>query len=95
MSGTPIPEGEYCTTASGLRLHYHMHGEAGRPVVVFLHGSGPGASGYSNFKHNYGVLAEAGYTVMTGGGPGIMEAANRGASEAKGINIGLGISLVI
>ena len=63
-----LPEGHYAQCANGYRIHYLDEPAAGdpadAPVVVFLHGSGPGASGYSNFKGNYPVLVQAGYRCV-------------------------------
>ena len=55
----PLPLGHFATLPDGLRLHYLDEGQG--PVVLWLHGSGPGASGYSNFKGNYPEFAAAGY----------------------------------
>lgn len=62
MSTKPVPEGQYATLANGYRIHYLEQGQG--PVVVFLHGSGNGASGYSNFKGNYPEIAAAGYRCL-------------------------------
>jgi 4,5:9,10-diseco-3-hydroxy-5,9,17-trioxoandrosta-1(10),2-diene-4-oate hydrolase len=59
---TTIPKGRFAEVGGGLRVHYQEQGEG--PVVVFLHGSGPGASGYSNFRRNYPYFAEHGFRVL-------------------------------
>jgi len=60
---SPIPIGKYFDTKAGYRIHYHEAGtlNSTKPSVLLLHGSGPGASGYSNFKGNFPFLAEQGY----------------------------------
>ena len=55
----PLPVGKYAKLDNGLTLHYLDIGNG--PVVVWLHGSGPGASGFSNFKGNYPAFDNAGF----------------------------------
>jgi 4,5:9,10-diseco-3-hydroxy-5,9,17-trioxoandrosta-1(10),2-diene-4-oate hydrolase len=62
MTAKPVPEGKYASLPNGYRIHYLDEGSG--PVVVFLHGSGTGACGYSNFKGNYPALVKAGYRVI-------------------------------
>ena len=68
--------------------------ELGPAVSVF--GSArtePGDPMYAAARRAGALLAEQGLAVITGGGPGIMEGANRGACEQGGVSVGLGIEL--
>lgn len=55
----------------------------------------PGHPYYEMARALGSELARLGFTVMTGGGPGLMEAANRGAKEAGGLSIGCNITLPV
>jgi hypothetical protein len=73
---------------------FGMLAELGRAITVF--GSArtrPGDQYYEQAETLGRLLTGAGYAVITGGGPGIMEAANKGCHEAGGTSVGLGIEL--
>ncbi len=68
--------------------------ELNREVTIFGSARTPVGSRWYQEAETLGrLLAESGYTVVTGGGPGIMEAANKGAKEAGGVSVGLNIEL--
>jgi uncharacterized protein (TIGR00730 family) len=66
-----------------------------RPAVTIF-GSArvrEGAAPYEQARHVARRFAEQGWAVVTGGGPGVMEAANRGAKEGDGLSVGFNIEL--
>lgn len=97
LAGSRTPDGEKQRLdrimqefATGFERLYRL----GPAVTVF--GSARFPEGSKNYRLAVEVgreLARAGFAVITGGGPGIMEAANRGAKEAGGTSIGCNIVL--
>ena len=68
--------------------------ELGIAVSVFGSArSKPGTPEYELATDIAAGLTRAGYAIITGGGPGVMEAANKGAAAANGVSVGLGIEL--
>ena len=73
---------------------FEVMSQVGPAVSVFGSARAPkSAVDYKQARALGRMLVHAGFSVITGGGPGIMEAANRGAAEAKGQSIGLNITL--
>ena len=69
--------------------------EVGPAISVFGSARTPEGSPRWEEAHRVGELvSQAGYAVITGGGPGAMEAANKGAWDAGGTSVGLGIELL-
>jgi uncharacterized protein (TIGR00730 family) len=66
------------------------------PAAVSVFGSARTPRDHADYMAAEAIgaaLARAGFAVITGGGPGVMEAVNKGASEAGGVSVGLGIEL--
>jgi uncharacterized protein (TIGR00730 family) len=73
---------------------FGMLAELGKAITVFGSARTPEHDPfYASAQDLATRLVEAGFAVITGGGPGIMEAANRGAHDAGGTSVGLGIEL--
>ena len=67
----------------------------GHPGVTIFGSAriGEGNPVYARARETGRLFAEAGFVVVTGGGPGVMEAANRGAREGGGVSVGFNIDL--
>lgn len=70
MKAPKKPDSLFVTLPNGVKLHYHELGEQSRPAVIFLQGSGPGASGWLNFRYNAQYFAVHDFRVLIPDLPG-------------------------
>lgn len=100
LERAPEPTFQHTDTWRALRIlaefveGFDAMAAVGPAVTVF--GSSrvrPGSETYELARSIGQRLAEAGYAVITGGGPGVMEAANRGCQEGGGLSVGCSIEL--
>jgi uncharacterized protein (TIGR00730 family) len=76
------------------RIGFEKLAELGPAVCIFGSArTAPGHPEYEQAREAARAIGEAGFTVITGGGPGTMEAANRGARDAGALSVGLNIQL--
>jgi uncharacterized protein (TIGR00730 family) len=77
-----------------LSLGFEELSEIGSAICVFGSARVPaGSPEYERAREIGRAIGEAGFAVITGGGPGAMEGANRGAQEAEALSVGLNIEL--
>lgn len=69
--------------AGGHRLHYHDAGQG--PVVIMLHGGGPGAGGWSNFNRNIEAVVAAGYRAILLDCPGFNKSSPVVSGDPRGL----------
>jgi len=88
-------EAHVARIAADFRGGFEAVARIDRPAVTIF-GSARTPAGTKPYEQARGVarrFAEAGWAVVTGGGPGVMEAANRGAKEGGGLSVGFNIEL--
>jgi uncharacterized protein (TIGR00730 family) len=93
--GTSEIEASVAKIAAEFRAGFEKVAEIDRPAVA-LFGSARVAEGSAPYESARAVgrrFALAGWAVVTGGGPGVMEAGNRGAKEGAGLSVGFNIEL--
>ena len=87
--------GDVALIASEFLSGFQAVAQIGRPAVTIFGSArvAEGSATYEAARETARLFAQAGLAVVTGGGPGAMEAANRGAKEGGGLSVGFNILL--